>query len=144
MPGMPGGPHPPPFEEPGNQPGDYHPPGEEYMPPGDEEDLEPALSSLYFLTGRGAALNGEAYQRHLAITFADDREAVLTQVKTAAYGDPPPDYPITPDDEWNRRIDALKPFTEYGPKYVRGVRDGIYDANRSHEYAKNSPSEQWR
>ena len=34
-----------------------------------------------FITAEGSVLNEEAFQRHLAIKFADDRDAVLEEVR---------------------------------------------------------------
>lgn len=48
--------------------------------PSEEED-QLAATSAYYLTAEGIALDHDAYVRHLAIAHADDRTAVIEQVR---------------------------------------------------------------
>jgi hypothetical protein len=83
-PGMPGGPHQPSWQE--GTPDNYAPPEVQdpamYEPPDESSTFEAEASKQYFMTDRGFALDADAFQRHLALKFGDDREAVLMQVRS--------------------------------------------------------------
>lgn len=89
MPGMPGTPgQPGAAQEPAQPdagPSEVFEPPEAQVPSFQPPDgaVAASLRERMYVTGKGVALSEEAYLRHLAIYFAEDREAVIAQVRAS-------------------------------------------------------------